>query len=36
MMLLAFISVIVALAAIVLYGIFCMVMDAVIVERVGK
>lgn len=36
MMLLAFISGVVALVAFVLYLVFCMVMEAVICERVGK
>jgi len=36
MTLLAFVSGIVALAAIVLYLIFCMVMEAAISEQVGK
>jgi hypothetical protein len=35
-MLIAFISASVALAAILLYGIFCVVIECLISERVGK
>jgi len=35
-MLIAFISLAVALAAFLVYGIFCLIMEALICEQVGK